>query len=122
MPQAANKDSVLLHLMPAQVLRELAAHARRLQQEEAIQRFALRRVWFILPMTLLIVVIGLVSAWVVAFAVAAVLALVGIKAMPAYVAALVFLGPPFIVCMTVVVLLLNNLLSWVESRASASNL
>jgi len=111
-------ESVILHLMPAKVLRELAEHARRIQREEAVRRYILAHIWFVLLIALVIFALASVAGGLVTIATILVTAFLGIDD---YLAMFVLLGPGFIVFMAVTVLLLNNLFAWAEDRATASN-
>jgi hypothetical protein len=113
-------ESVLLHLLPIEALKELSARAQRLQYEEHLRRYVLSQLWFVLPMVLIVFLMGLLAAGATVFVVILLLALSGASSMSHYISLFILFVPAFAVFAITTVLLLNNLFAWLESRAPAS--
>ena len=118
--QPHQKETVLLHLLPARILAELAARAESLRREEAFRQYALKRMWFILPMSLLIFVLGLVSAGAVVLAFVASWALLDINT--STFEWFVMLGLAALAFACTIVYLLNDLFAWLEEQAASNYL
>ena len=119
--ESRRPESVLLHLLPVEALKELSARARRLQDEEHLRRYVLSQLWFVFPMVLLVFLMGVLAAGATVFVVVLLFALSGVASMSHYIALLILFVPAFAVFAITTVLLLNNLFGWLESRAPASN-
>lgn len=116
----ANNESVLLHLLPTEVLRELQARARRMQHEERFRRYVLSRFWLVLGLLILVFSAGLGGAWLTLIAMVLLLAVADAQWLPHFVAHLLMLVPAFACFLVIEVVLLNRLFAWLEARMDPS--
>jgi len=103
---------LLTHFLPQHVLQELRGRALLLQKDEQFRIYLLRRLWFVIPIALVSVLIGLAcTAGSMIF-----LFLFVAQPVPGWLVALIF-GIGALVGVAVIVSQLYALLAWLERRA-----